>query len=169
MRELKACDLYGGRERVIKALTDAFRAAWPKAKGESEDIIRDLSYLDVSPSAIEKVMAGEAMVDYDLFSRMSGWLDLNIWEVVGEPMFDDAHGANSRAEWSLEMERHPMFSTGPDVDMRMYVSLVMIHEICGNKRDENGQIHLREEWWRPTKEEQADGWRRMMDDAKKGC
>jgi transcriptional regulator with XRE-family HTH domain len=161
MSELKACDLFGGREAVIKKMTDAFKEAWPKEKDRSEDIIMDLSYLGVSPRAIDKVMSGEAMVDYDLFERMAHWLNISLMNVLGEPVFDE----NSRAAWEKQMVVEPIFSTGPAVTLEIYILLRLIDETSDKDSE------LLKEWWRQTPEELREGFRRQQESLAKssGC
>jgi hypothetical protein len=139
MRELKASDLYGGRDKVMQAMREAVRNGLSKV---SPEVLWEIkNYLPVSSSAIDRIINMEDVeVDYDLFSMLHGCCDSDIWDVVGKPNFDEM----SKALWEAEMVKNPMISTGPSINLNMYVSCCLMREIGSN---------FREEWWRETAED----------------
>ncbi|MCX6812473.1 MAG: hypothetical protein NTW79_02530 [Candidatus Berkelbacteria bacterium] len=57
---------------------------------------------------------------------MSGSLGFNINDLMGEAFFPNGEVTDY---WQNEMKEKPMISTGPEVDLKMYVWLRAIQEL----------------------------------------
>lgn len=141
MRELKAADLYGGKEKIMKAMREIIRERL--SNFTPEELWEVQNYLPIGSGVIHKIknLKEDVEVDYDLFSMFSVCCDVIIWDVVGKPVFDE----KSKAFWENQMIENPMLSTGLVIDLDMYVSCVLISEI--------GSKEFKNEWWRETTED----------------
>ena len=136
-----ASDLYGGKENIFKKLNDAVRSKLAKIKEENAQELE--RYIPISLGALSKLKSGEKDVDGGLFDLIQMSLDLDLYDIVGKPVFSD----ESRKYWEQRMIDSPMISTGPAVTLDLYVYLIMGTEICSDPFAKQGR------WWEETAED----------------
>ncbi len=103
---MNALELFGGRQRVVVAMTAAVKEGLGRFRLQEIPLIEH--ELGLSPETLTGIYAGKAQVSYDLFERICGSLSISIHQILGKPNFEgDAYD-----RWKREYVESPMFVAG---------------------------------------------------------
>ena len=131
-------DLFDGREAVIGKMTQAVKAG---LLSYDEKKIRQLACTREIPlEQLKQLLEKEdSAVDYELFEKLEGILDLSISDILGNPKFDKQE---DRKYWEKQwQEESPILATAKlpagyqedsdvGIDIGLYVRLRAIEDLA---------------------------------------
>lgn len=96
--ERYALDLYGGKEAVIKRMGSSIKSKLEKKLiGEALEFSL---YSRIPFETLTQILKGDySEVNYKIFEKLEGYLNLNIWDVLGEP---DLSNSKVKKYWKAQ-------------------------------------------------------------------